>query len=1547
MCDKNAGIGDAYWFEWSVGLLYAVKMLNPDSKIETVALQSKESNSLDDVVVTYEDGKKEYIQVKNTREYDKLSYSDMIEKKNGKSYLNKFSSDWKELIKKNGQNCRVILFTNREMGNRRYTPSSGWERPPLSSFWGEIKKQLDDPDITDINKITVKKEWENAWKNWKKEMNELTDSEKFLFLQKFDILEDQEDLDKMIDSIADELQKMFKTTHEKAIGLHQKLCYALMKWSTTMREREEINKEDVMEALSISGDEIVGEHVLPLCEPFFKSRINFVSELEKKILNGKSKIIFLTGDPGCGKTNIVSYLSYKAASIVTVRFHAFKPIIPGDLYLSADSGISAPRIFWGNLLIMFRGLFKGRLYENKVPISIEMIDSVDVLREEVIRLAERWAEISGEITVIAIDGIDHAARSGEKNTFLRTLLEPEAIPETVRFLLVGQPVYQFHEYPDFLSDSERIEVIKVPDIQKEDIEMLYDSKADLMKYNQYEKTLIINYILEISKGNTLSAVFSMQEATRYNTFDDFEKNSHVYVLKSGIQLYYEYIWKTALEQAGELEFVIDMYITAVFSIINRKVSAQVMKDIFDDSGIEKYKWENILQSLFPIIDCDEWGYSVFHNDVRVFLATHYKKGQKLVPIISGKIADFLLKDHFDGKIKHEIVFQLLKDSNREKEYVDVFTCQYVREAIVLKRSFAELKLQMEKTLESLIYIEDRKKIINFSCAVSTIVQYKWSLDCSNRQYKCDIKIPLALESEKKTVPEVMFTIEQIKTIFSDIDLLVNNGEIDRAKHILERWLNNKSPEIFNKFVEKQEYAQNELYYRILRTWGKYARKLHVSCRKDKDINENEQEIFAQFSKGWLKEAKNYQGIDQIEYTLRNISCCYKQDLEEYFQNIIENESIENVTYILSGKVRNSFSKLNQITACVWGIKNNRKDLCIDWIETIKNKKFKFISEKDIDKENSKNGRKREKFKLIANIMYILSCETDDSSSILLEKALNEIDFKESKYDFNVANYILRSILCVAEIEQCCYEDRIDEINLEGFEYVLDILLNRHYYDRCIAIETLSLRKEVLESFINISNKLSEDLQKILLKKICLKAKKYDEIILFKSYWKYLSIHSKDGLLEDYFNAWMDKNGKIWEQELSERDFIADILINIAEKMNWDEKVEQAHQILNDRSIGYIGHKEYSLFTPLNWFKRISEKYCDIWKEEGVLLMNISEYASQIGDNRAGIQIPGVIAGVAGKMGIENLFQFVNMIQHSEFRLKEIVFDGVISAMETENIREEELLEIWQCAVDYFWIDESADRYDTENMKKKIYIADIHKAISLCAARMKYDEIEKRMEEIAPVEYRQERLKKEDHNFIISHRWYDSEYYVEVDKYIKDNGKVDFDEMFSNIESWYGQEQFSWDYIKYFLEQAKKKAPEYINKYKPKVIEMLEKRNVNMTLEYDGSNRLYEELFQYMEEDEITDVLKKIIDTYHYCDNAGWSSTEFGLMRDLEHFTYALFSRYDIKDNLWALKEILKMHCIWLNGSETFEMDNLYKLKNENVEVTDWIDFCKKIKNLLI
>ncbi|MCM1539983.1 MAG: hypothetical protein NC121_01850, partial [Blautia sp.] len=335
--------------------------------------------------------------------------------------------------------------------------------------------------------------------------------------------------------------------------------------------------------------------------------------------------------------------------------------------------------------------------------------------------------------------------------------------------------------------------------------------------------------------------------------------------------------------------------------------------------------------------------------------------------------------------------------------------------------------------------------------------------------------------------------------------------------------------------------------------------------------------------------------------------------------------------------------------------------------------------------------------------------------------------------------------------------------------------------------------------------------------------------------------------------------------------------------------------------------------------------------------------TRIGDNRAYVQIGSSVAAAAGKMGANSLLQFAHMVRKSEIDWRELTFDGIISALETNNFTEEELLEIWKKAVDYFALNKYAEPYDNTNTRRKIYCADIHEAIRLCAKRLNYYELDNKMSKVAQLEYEQTRLERSEHSCIIPNRWYESEYYPYMNDFLRDTEQMTLDEMFSFIEMKFEQNDFYWDYVKFFIQKAKNTEPQYILKYKPHIMKMLDEREMN-NLYYDGCNRLYEVFFQYMDEDEITGVLKRIIDTYYHYKNKGWESIDFGLMNDLDDFTFSLFSRFTLEDNIRALHIILKMHCLWLSGTETLKVKEVYQLNNIG-EIKGWCDFCNELDNI--
>ena len=122
ICMSTPGIADPYWFEWYVGLKNVIDMLNPDSGIESVVFQHETYNTIDDVVVEYQEGNKQICyQVKHeiaTSNSKNLTFGNLLEKKNKKSLFSALFTGWKEAVSHTNANINPILFTNRKISNR-------------------------------------------------------------------------------------------------------------------------------------------------------------------------------------------------------------------------------------------------------------------------------------------------------------------------------------------------------------------------------------------------------------------------------------------------------------------------------------------------------------------------------------------------------------------------------------------------------------------------------------------------------------------------------------------------------------------------------------------------------------------------------------------------------------------------------------------------------------------------------------------------------------------------------------------------------------------------------------------------------------------------------------------------------------------------------------------------------------------------------------------------------------------------------------------------------------------------------------------------------------------------------------------------------------------------------------------------------------------------------------------------------------------------------------------------------------------------------------
>ena len=169
------GMADPYWYEWSVGQQYIIDMLNPDNGIRCVELQADVKLGLDDVVVTYEDGERLFIQVKHTRADDTLTFGDLVSIGNSKkdekckySLLGELAKAWID-EKDKYQKTRVCLFTNRKAGNKASSAETDKciKRPALKTFWKRLKEQIS--NVMTFDEIRFP-EYESAWDEWKSQL---------------------------------------------------------------------------------------------------------------------------------------------------------------------------------------------------------------------------------------------------------------------------------------------------------------------------------------------------------------------------------------------------------------------------------------------------------------------------------------------------------------------------------------------------------------------------------------------------------------------------------------------------------------------------------------------------------------------------------------------------------------------------------------------------------------------------------------------------------------------------------------------------------------------------------------------------------------------------------------------------------------------------------------------------------------------------------------------------------------------------------------------------------------------------------------------------------------------------------------------------------------------------------------------------------------------------------------------------------------------------------------------------------------------------------
>lgn len=1341
MNNPTAGIGDPYWYEWSIGLLYIIDMLNPDNKIESVTLQSTSIQGLDDVVIIYSNGVTRCIQIKHSRVGDALTFGDLVSKTDEKeSLLRSLATAWRE-AKEKWKKCEPILFTNRQAGIRLSTVKSENDekhiRPALSTFWEHLQQEIEQK--REMSLVSFPPDWQHAWGEWYEQLSVLNDDKtKLEFLKSLSLNLGQPDLSEVTDKLLVKIRETFGIDRGQAQEVLACFDSALREWATTKRGLQEaVTSEVVYQKISLSAQSSVGNHALPPPAPFFPSRMDFLTQISQELLEGPNSIVFLTGKPGVGKTSVVSALANRREPVIDLRYHAYKPITPSTRILPIDVGETTKiEALWGDLLTQLRTILKGSLAKYIVPIRNDFLTS-EQLREEVLRLCTILSNKRQRPTIIAIDGIDHAARASiDKYTFLTSLIPPEDLPDGIRFLIVGQPSEAYLAYPSWLrSNNPKITKFEIEGITRQDIAVLLKEINSVISEDEFDAA--VRLIDHIAEGNTLSAVFAVNEAKNCTSIEELQVRLSERKLSHGITAYYNTIWRAALAPL-EMKFpFVDYQLAGCLSLYGERLTGEALKGIFNDNNLRASDWANLLRAIRPLVQEEQGEFYVTHNDVRVHLLKQVQAEPERLKEIAAAIASYYMRND-RTQLRHTNLFDLLELSGMIEKQAQVFTTEFVMEAVALGRPKKELLVQCRKALKAILGTNDWDLLHTLICALTSLNQLLKTADLTGGNFEFVSDIPPILLSEG-TVPRIeMWNIEKVEGAFNDIWRLIECQEIHRAKGIIYRWFNGISPVKLGQILLPQtmdEGGDNEdiddRTIALLRLWGRTSQHtgFYWIIRKGdierENLSELEKQVTAHFFSGYLDEGARLGGAIRWARALRRAIIYFQHDLEEIMHSFAKQRRWCEIAITLKAVSdrREDWDLSFKVNAATWALLINQPTLNKIWVDPITAEGFAVL-------DNYSNRYSAEHCFLVVAVSFVLGWMQPQRESAGISQDGISSHFSQGRERSREHLAVLLNATAMVGKWLRSLVTRgpnfaADIVTVNQLTAILTALLAKRSPNQSIW-DSQKITALVFEIVIEISGKIGGTHASEVFRFIKCSVTDFPADFRLKLFWTYLENHGEFELLEQWINHWLGPMGSVWHEDISDRYSIINTFVEVASNPRWQRCIDETNKKMRWSFISYSNHKEYILYDLLEWYQQLAKARPDVWENQGVKLLEISQLVSQFGSNRASDYIEAAVASSAAKCGVNSLWRIVVAEGKDRVWLENpsIIVDGIISLLENSVVCEKDLLSFWVLGIGCFSWQQKDDR---------CYLKDLRTAIQLAGKRLEFN-IEKKLEQLGNIDF---------------------------------------------------------------------------------------------------------------------------------------------------------------------------------------------------------------------
>ncbi|UOG55062.1 hypothetical protein [Leptospira noguchii] len=957
--------------------------------------------------------------------------------------------------------------------------------------------------------------------------------------------------------------------------------------------------------------------------------------------------------------------------------------------MPADSGKTCDALsLWGDLLIQLRSYFKGKLAIFSVPIRNDFIESVDELRNEVIRLSIELSKILGKRIVICVDGIDHAARSGQSvgRNYLSTLIPPEQIPEEIIFIISGQSPVAYDQYPSWLSNShDKVKRIDVPNITKNEISQLVDPKF------AGNENWIANEIYQITNGNTLSVLYAIETIKRNKSASEAIVELNNNRLRDGLSSYYEAIWKNTIEKLKKQQPSLPYFLASIFSLTSSQLNLSHIQILIHEPNNSIYDWQEMLNGLSPLIINQDDHYRVLHNDVKVFFTKLVSESRKdIFSETAYRLLKLYKKDETFQRQRHIDLVRLIKKSGKKNIILEILTPKYIMEAYVARTPKANLEESLQFGLLQAIESNNLENVHAVACCIKTFNQLINSLNSTNEYWNfIDFQQPLL--NELRVLNKDNWNIEILSNLLEEIYQLTIEGNSDRAKQIVLSWFRNLKFSGLLKILPTNELYTKDPIYRetkdiispAFENFLSMIGKIEVRLKDNLfviDSFENDNLIKAKINSGFFEELTKITQVFEFKYTIRHhYNAFFHNDIDNLLFNLFSTLDWKRIhiflIYIKSSQISDHHKSLAYLCAKLL----NRPKLINKWGLGSKETLFNNLSQYSRNTDSYYS-----KYAIYCALAFLLPYIDPGKDNVELRSFMIECISKEDYLDEKTkiaANILFDITITLSRWSREIFDEKkksnflfLDQASLNS---ILDKLLHFQAKNSNAMIAS-DLAIILLLKLISFCVKLtSEDYVKILNDNFSShysEKKSYDSFFILIWYW-FLESHNIEkcnNLLEHLIG----ESGKIWKYSLEEKNEILKILSTISESQSL-YKIKEACMRFQWHKVGFSGHKEYTLFSVHSWLENLLKCDPTSWKEDGLRLYYLSEKIEKIADNRAAWDIPELLLS-NGLRTTPNDFLFVYELTKSSQRDNDTLIVSAISNYinEEKSLGLEKLKLIW-------------------------------------------------------------------------------------------------------------------------------------------------------------------------------------------------------------------------------------------------------------------------------